>query len=203
MTNLRKTKEEAEKTKKDILKASLKLFSKNGYTSTTLADIAKFAGVTRGAIYWHFENKAKLYKTLIDEANTRGDDVIAKVMQSGGTFKEICKKIMIAQWQLLEEDEDYRATVSLIMFNTGVVPELDECRKVLLENSKQLIETVEGYMKIGIEMGELRSDKKPIELSHAFLAYQQGVTVNWLQDPTWFSIKEMAPALADIFIEGM
>lgn len=203
MIILRKTKEEAEKTREDILKASLKLFSKKGYANTTLGDIAKFAGFTRGAIYWHFENKAKLYKTLIDEANTRGDEVIAKAMQSGGTFKEICKKIMLAQWQLLEEDEEYRNTVRLVLFNTGVVPELDECRKILLENSKQLIETIEEYVKLGMEMGQLRCDKKPIELTHAFLAYQQGVTVNWLQNPAWFSIKEIAPALADIFIEGI
>lgn len=200
---MRRTKEDAERTRKQIMTAALKLFSRQGYTNTTLEDIARSAGVTRGAVYWHFENKAALYKALIDEANIRGDDVIARAMESGGTAKEICKKIMVAQWTLLEEDEDYRDTVRLVLFNTGTAPELDECRRVLLENSTQLMNTIAQYMKAAIEMGELRSDKKPIELTQAFLAYQQGVTVNWLQNPEWFSIKEMAPHLADIFIHGI
>lgn len=200
---MKKTKEDAEKTRKDILKAALNVFSKKGFAHTNLDEIAKCAGVTRGAIYWHFENKAKLYNTLVNEANNRVDTVIGDAIQSGGTYKEICKKIMVAQWQLLEDDEEYRATINLFMFNTGVTPELDESRKGLLDNFKELIANVAEYMKAAIEAGEARSDKSPIELSHAFLAYLQGVIVNWLQDPTLFSIKEMAPALADIFIEGI
>lgn len=200
---IRKTKDDAEKTRRDILKAALAVFSKKGYASTSLEEIAKAAGVTRGAIYWHFDNKAKLYNTLIDEANTKGDIVIAEAMKGCTTFREMCKKILIAQWKLLEEDEEYRAIMILVMFNTGIVPELEESRKILLESSKKVVKIVADHMKLGIESGQLRSDKKPIELSHAFLAYQQGVTVNWLQDPTLFSIKEMAPALADIFIEGI
>lgn len=200
---MRRTKDDAEKTRRDILKAALNVFSKNGYTNTNLQDIAECAGVTRGAIYWHFENKAKLYYTLIDEANNRGDHVIEQAMQAGGTFKEICKRIMIAQWMLLEEDEEYRDTFKLVMFNTGIAPELDESRQILLNNAKQLIENVAAYMKVGIETGQIRSDKKPMELSQAYLAYQQGVSVNWIQDPTRFSMKEMAAALADIFMDGM
>lgn len=200
---MRRTKDDAEMTRRAILKAALNLFSKNGYTNTNLQEIAVCAGVTRGAIYWHFESKANLYCTLIDEANNRGDYVIEQAMKAGGSFREICKRIMVAQWLLLEEDEIYRDTFILAMFNTGVAPKLEKSRQKLLDNAKQLIETVSAYMKVGIEAGELRNDKTPIELANAYLAYQQGVAVNWLQDPTRFSIKESASALADIFINGM
>lgn len=200
---MRRTKEDAEKTRRDILKAALNVFSKYGYTNTNLQDIAECAGVTRGAIYWHFENKAKLYYTLIAEANNHGDRVIEKAVQAGGTFKEICKRIMVVQWLLLEEDEEYRDTFNLVMFNTGIAPELDESRQILLDNTKQLIEKVASYMKVAIDTKQISSNKKPMELSLAYLAYQQGVAVNWLQDPTSFSMKEMASTLADIFMEGM
>ena len=52
--NMKKTKEEAEITKESILQAALEVFSKNGYAASRMIDIAKEAGVTRGAIYWHF-----------------------------------------------------------------------------------------------------------------------------------------------------
>jgi TetR/AcrR family acrAB operon transcriptional repressor len=48
---MRRTKEDAEQTRQDLLDAALTIFSKKGYTATRLEDIAKVAGVTRGAIY--------------------------------------------------------------------------------------------------------------------------------------------------------
>lgn len=47
----RKTKQQAEETRQEILDAAIKTFSERGVSATSLADIAKSAGVTRGAIY--------------------------------------------------------------------------------------------------------------------------------------------------------
>lgn len=63
---MRRTKEEAEQTKKKILKAALDIFSEKSYDTATLNDIAKKADVTRGAIYWHFEDKKDILKELTD-----------------------------------------------------------------------------------------------------------------------------------------
>jgi TetR/AcrR family acrAB operon transcriptional repressor len=63
----RKTKEEARQTRSDILAAAIRVFSVRGVSRTTLNDIAKEAGVTRGAIYWHFNNKTDLLAALWDQ----------------------------------------------------------------------------------------------------------------------------------------
>ena len=57
---MRRTKSEAEQTRNSILDAALTLFDEQGYTQTTLSSVARQAGVTRGAIYWHFENKDEI-----------------------------------------------------------------------------------------------------------------------------------------------
>ncbi|MBO6257996.1 MAG: TetR family transcriptional regulator [Succinivibrio sp.] len=62
----RRTPEEAEKTRQSILKAAAKLFIDQGYEQTSLSDIATAAGVTRGAIYWHFDNKSDLMCELCE-----------------------------------------------------------------------------------------------------------------------------------------
>ena len=62
---MRRTKEEAEQTRQDLLDAALTVFSQKGYTATRLEDVARAAGVTRGAIYHHFGSKAELYSALI------------------------------------------------------------------------------------------------------------------------------------------
>ncbi len=56
----KRTHEEAERTRQAILESAFRLFSRRGYESTSLSDIARFANVTRGAIYWHFKDKGDI-----------------------------------------------------------------------------------------------------------------------------------------------
>ncbi|MDD4882739.1 MAG: TetR family transcriptional regulator, partial [Gallionellaceae bacterium] len=64
----RRTKEEAQETRALILDTAENVFRDKGVSRTSLAEIAQQAGVTRGAIYWHFENKADLFTAMCDRA---------------------------------------------------------------------------------------------------------------------------------------
>ncbi|HAX90994.1 MAG TPA: hypothetical protein DCY07_02135 [Rhodospirillaceae bacterium] len=63
----RKTKEEAEKTRQTIMKSAVDVFLQKGVGHSSLQEIAEKAGVTRGAIYWHFKDKVDLLRVLADE----------------------------------------------------------------------------------------------------------------------------------------
>ncbi len=63
---VRRTKEEALATRNRILDAAEHVFFEKGVSHTSLADIAQHAGVTRGAIYWHFANKSELFDAMFD-----------------------------------------------------------------------------------------------------------------------------------------
>ncbi len=63
----RKTKEEAEKTRTEIIDAARKVFHEHGVTRSTLEKIAQAAGVTRGAVYWHFKDKAALFFAMRED----------------------------------------------------------------------------------------------------------------------------------------
>lgn len=63
----KKTKEDAEKTRLALLDSALEVISQNGLVKTTLNQIAIHAGVSRGAIYWHFEDKNALITALWEE----------------------------------------------------------------------------------------------------------------------------------------
>ncbi len=64
----RKTKEEAQETCNALLDAAEQVFCVKGVTNTTLNEVAKEAGMTRGAIYWHFKDKNALFKAMCDRA---------------------------------------------------------------------------------------------------------------------------------------
>lgn len=61
----RKKKELTGNTYEVLLDAAVEVFSKNGYSSTTFHEIASLAGLTRGAIYWHFTDKKQLLEAAL------------------------------------------------------------------------------------------------------------------------------------------
>src|SRR5882762_8839730 len=65
-TMVRRTKEEAQATRNHILDTAEMVFQQHGVSRTTLQQIAAAAGVTRGAIYWHFRDKAELFNAMME-----------------------------------------------------------------------------------------------------------------------------------------
>lgn len=64
---MRRTKQESEQTRRHIIVAARRVFARRGVAHTTLEHIAAAAGVTRGAIYWHFSNKTELFEAMREQ----------------------------------------------------------------------------------------------------------------------------------------
>ena len=200
---MKRTKDEAAITRKQLLKKALSVFSNKGYAATTLQDIAREADVTRGAIYWHFGSKAELYNTLIREYSDRGNVIVQQVASEGGTLLDILRRIFVRQLQFIEDDREMRALMELNLFKTGLVPELEEGRQQQIESGVELIEMLAGVMVQGIELGLLCSDVDAKEMARAYLAFQNGLIHLWLIQPSQFSLKASAESFADILMAGI
>src|SRR5690242_13205598 len=178
----RKTKEDAEVTRQNLLSGALKVFSRQGYAAARLEDIAEEAGVTRGAIYWHFKNKADLYNTLVGETLSGIQSVVDRAVRQGGTFLEIQRRVMIYITTLPEVDEDYRAVMELTILKTGYEPELEEGMRAKNEVTRQVEAQLAGYFRMGIAIREVRADLDPVIAARSMMAYMNGIVVNWLLD---------------------
>ena len=66
MSMVRRTKEEALETRNRLLDSAEEMFQSQGVSRTTLQDIALHAGATRGAVYWHFKDKADLFDAMME-----------------------------------------------------------------------------------------------------------------------------------------
>jgi AcrR family transcriptional regulator len=64
-------KEQAERTRKRILDAAIRLFSKSGYVSTSMSDLAEAVKMSPGVLYWHFDDKEALLLATLDELQRR------------------------------------------------------------------------------------------------------------------------------------
>ena len=64
----RRTKAEAQVTRQNILNAALDIFSEKNYSVVSVVEIAERAGVTKGAVYWHFKGKSGIIFKIIEES---------------------------------------------------------------------------------------------------------------------------------------
>jgi len=200
---MRRTKEEAARTRQDILKSALIVFGEKGFSAATLTQIAAEAGVTRGAIYWHFDNKAELYNTLIENYSAYGAAIGEQAIADGGSFVDILRRIFVRQLQAVEEDPDLRAIMEIHLFKTGLDPELQTALLQKIQSGQALLEGISAAMSMGIAAGELRADIDPLEMARAFLAFQNGLIYLWLLSPDSFSLRASAESMAEILVGGV
>lgn len=200
---MRHTKEQAAVTYSKLLEAALTVFSAKGYAATTLEEIAKEAETTRGAIYWHFKNKADLYNALFREISLQSAAVATQAISEGGSCRETLARIMIRLLTQVETDDRLRAMMEIKLFKTGMVPELMEGMQHQQKEGHLLLENIAGYLQQGIIAGDIRSDLDPMEAARAFLAMLNGLMTLWLYDFRGFALGANAQALAEIFVRGM
>jgi len=108
---VRKTKEEAENTKREIMKAALDVFSQKGYSRTTFEDIAARINLTKGAVYWHFKNKPDLLMELLREhfdKRFQNEPVV-------NTFNDL-RSAMVAEAERIQNDIEERKFLFFAMF---------------------------------------------------------------------------------------
>jgi AcrR family transcriptional regulator len=68
--------EQSGRTREALLSKSLRLVAERGFSKTSIDHIAQAAGVTKGAMYWHFESKDELFHAILDRIRERWQQVV-------------------------------------------------------------------------------------------------------------------------------
>ena len=132
---MRKTKEDAELTKQNLLEAAFQLFLENGYDRTSLEQICQLAQVTRGAAYWHFKNKYEIFEnTVIETLNRIHAAVVKNIAHNNGLKdEEILVELL---WLPNRMTDDFRFVRKTMAFVQGP-GEFSELREKMLEDKKR------------------------------------------------------------------
>jgi TetR/AcrR family acrAB operon transcriptional repressor len=190
---MRRTKEDAEKTRQTVLEASLKLFSRDGYSLTTLSRIAKEAGCSRGPIYWHFENKDDLYEAVLAYSQEPLEALVAEC----GAMRETPIEAMdhfIERWLgLLANNRQYRQSFEILLNKT----ELTDAMSRTLKRERALTKSIIGLFRDlagqAADQGLITTREDPKDLGLLSYTYLMGITQTWLFAPTLFSLKKEMP----------
>lgn len=94
---MRRTKEDSEKTRTAILLAAEELFLEKGVSHTSLEQIARAAGVTRGAVYWHFQNKAHLFNEMLNQVRLPPEQLTERLSAAMAATR--CARSTTSAWR--------------------------------------------------------------------------------------------------------
>lgn len=193
----KKTKADALKTRQHLIETAIVQFALRGVSNTTLNDIADAARVTRGAIYWHFENKTQLFNEVWAQQPALRELIQDKLLvHDAESPLEQLREQLIVGLQYIAEIPRQQALLQILFhkceFNEEMISE-QEIREKMGFNLHTLQQTLQKSMAKGEIANQLDLDVMVIVIYGAF----SGIVKNWLINPTGYNLYQQAPVLVD------
>lgn len=194
---MRRTKQESERTRQGILAAARKVFARQGVTRTTLEEIAAAAGVTRGAIYWHFANKTELFFAMREQVAVPMIDRIdlALLRSDRSDPLAVVERFLRGILESLESDAAARQTLQIMGFKCEYVGELE--RELVLQRlrcSELVSKLSEAYGRAS-RAGRLRVGLSPTMAALETCSFLTGLVRLWLLDARGSLVRRAARRL--------
>jgi len=160
---VRRTKDASEQTRLQILSAAREEFGRRGVTRTTLEHIAHAAGVTRGAIYWHFANKAEVFNAMREQVTLplvdRTD--FALLEPPDGDPLTGIERFMQSLVSAILEDKETRKTFEILSLKCEYVDDLSHELSRQGRHCGELLETLTRRYRAAAAAGTLRPGLPP------------------------------------------
>lgn len=155
----RRTKDEAEQTRNAILNAAEQVFYKFGVARTSLQEVAKAAGVTRGAVYWHFRDKIELLDAMAQRVFLPQEDILEQLTKKG-THRPLAdlNRACCDALRLMVKDTRRRRIVSILNHRCEYTQEMApimnrryECKDRMLSRFVRLFEQAQKLKMLSPE----------------------------------------------------
>lgn len=200
----RKTKEEAAATRDRILDAAEQLFSEQGVSRTTLQHIATAAGVTRGAIYWHFDDKGALFDAMMERAVMPLESAMALLDQSdcAEPLRDL-REYTLAALRVTVQDPHARRVFEIASLKVEFIEELDVARMRRQKNLDAWMTRTEGRIRLAAERGEVRPGVNPRVAAFGMWTLIHGLIRDWLFNPAAFDLIELGAEVIDTYLAGI
>lgn len=201
LTVARKSKEDALETRNQLLDAAEKVFFEKGFSQTSLMDIAEAAGLSRGAIYWHFKNKSDLFEAMADRVRLPLENLIdafsdPKETDPLGKLRDFCIQVL----RETTRNARRKKVLSILFFKCELN---SEARQIEIRRQTvciQYIQDIEQCLKNAITHQQLPADLNTHQAAIANHALITGLISNWLFLPNSFDLDNYAETMIDSYL---
>lgn len=199
----RRTKEDALATRHQLLDAAECVFAEKGVSRTSLNDIALAAGASRGAIYWHFRNKADLFNAMMERTTLPMEQDLQQAGREPGQdpLAGLLRSIADAMHRI-EHDERTRRVFEVATLKVEYVDELmavrTRHRRVQADNVSQM----ERSLQEALAQRGLSPPLPVAMLAQGLYALLVGLIHSWLLAPETFGLEAAADASVRAYLAG-
>jgi TetR/AcrR family acrAB operon transcriptional repressor len=201
---VRRTKEEALETRNRILDTAEQVFVDRGVSNTSLAQLAEAAGVTRGAIYWHFRNKADLFGAMMSRAVLPMEEMAARAgdedLEDPLDYVRACALHVLEH---LTADAQCQRVFEICCHKVEYVDEMVQVRRRHIEARTNWLKHMERGQRNAARKGLLAPSVNPRLAAVGLHALVDGLIVNWVLDPAYLPLAREARTLIGQYIESL
>lgn len=170
------------RTRQKVLDAARSLFAERGYEPATIRDIAKGAGMSTGAVFANFQDKAELFEAVLSEDMIKLSETLKAAAAAEGNVKS---RLLAALSAGYHGSLDQLPLVQAVIARSWFQPVAAEMRTRAA--IKPLVSVVTDTLQAGVREGELRQDADVHLLSdlvyEAFLSNYRGAAYDgWGMD---------------------
>jgi TetR/AcrR family acrAB operon transcriptional repressor len=200
----RRTKEEAAETRFRIIDTAEKEFHGNGVSRTSLEDIAHAAGVTRGAIYWHFKNKAELFEAMMERMSLPMEQMVERIGNTSADDPLVAvRTCALGVLERVTKDPQARRLSEICRFKMEYVDEMEQLRTRHIECRGECLQKIEQGFRKAKKMRLLAPSINPRLAAVGLHALVDGLITNWVLDPKYLPLAKAAKPLIDNYIDGL
>lgn len=147
---------DSEETRELIIDSATQLFIEKGYSRTTLEDIVKRVGLTRGAFYWNFKTKKDILIEILHRYEKFYDDIYTSFKRADSAV-ETLRNFLKLDLSKKNGDNPY---IKIVLYKVEASDDLEELADLQSKMDKKFTSTIESEIKRGQEQGEIRMDKE-------------------------------------------
>jgi TetR/AcrR family acrAB operon transcriptional repressor len=183
-----------EPSRKQLMSAAIDCFARYGYQGTSIDRIARDAGVTKGAVYYHFRGKEDLlFEAVRDRIGGFEQQVLAEVSPSFEALTAL-RHVVDACFFHATVSNHRRFIITLMVEALDTNPRLSAEFRSILRRMRAFLASV---VRRGQERGELRRDVTPEGAAAAIAGGIIGAEVQHYQDPEEVDLRRVLDTLVE------
>jgi TetR/AcrR family acrAB operon transcriptional repressor len=200
----RRTREEALATREQLLDAAEQVFRERGVGHASLAEVADAAGVTRGAVYHHFESKVELFQALMARAEMPIDTAFEDfenqdIADPLGLFRQQGLQAL----DHLTSSRQIQNIFEILYLRCEYTDELASVARQQVQDRFECLAKCKAVLDQAVAKGQLPADTDTHLAAHGAFAFVSGLMRDWVETPDTFDLKAAAPQLIDTYIAGL
>jgi TetR/AcrR family acrAB operon transcriptional repressor len=200
----RRTKEEAQGTRNRLLDAAERVFHEKGVAHASLEEIAAAAEVTRGAIYWHFKDKAELFDAMMQRVVLPVEEMLAHSdCCAEADPLEFLRRATLDVLLRCARDPRTQRVFDIAYHKCEYVGDAAGVRERHIASQQECLKTIEAGFRSCVQSGQLPKGVNPREAAIGAMSLVSGLIANWVLAPKSFSLERHAESLVDTYFRGL